>query len=313
MQKDISMSSRILVTGGNGFLGSHVCDTLKLSEPCITYASPSSKECDLKKSIDTEVLFYDLQPDIVIHLAAVCGGIGANQINPGKYFYDNILMGLNVIENSRKFNVKKLIFVSTVCSYPKYCQVPFREEDIWNGYPEETNAPYGVAKKSLQVMLKAYYEQYGLKSITLLPANLYGPRDNFNPKSSHVIPALIKKIDHAIYNNLDHIEVWGDGSVTREFLYVKDAAESIISAINSDIDCDYFNIGTGDTISIKNLVELLCKIMNYEGKVIWDTTKPNGQPKRQLNVNKANNLLNWKSKTNLTQGLKETVEWWYAR
>lgn len=312
MQKDISMS-RILVTGGNGFLGSHVCDMLKLSAPCITYASPSSKECDLTKNIDTEVLFYNLQPEVVIHLAAVCGGIGANQINPGKYFYDNILMGLNVIENSRKFNVKKLIFVSTVCSYPKYCQVPFREEDIWNGYPEETNAPYGVAKKSLQVMLKAYHEQYGLKSITLLPANLYGPRDNFNPKSSHVIPALINKIDHAISNNLDCIEVWGDGSATREFLYVKDAAESIISAINSDIDCDYFNIGTGDTISIKNLVKLLCKIMNYEGKIIWDTTKPNGQPKRQLNVNKANNLLNWKSKTNLTQGLKETVEWWYAR
>ena len=305
------MNKKILVTGGSGFLGSHVCEKLNTSTgEVMSFVAPRSKEYDLRKNTDTQVLFSDFKPNVVIHLAATCGGIQANQRNPGKYFYDNMLMGMNIIEQSRLHNVDKFIFVSTVCAYPKHCKVPFMEYDIWKGYPEETNAPYGIAKKSLQVMLDAYNKEYGLKSITLIPANLYGPRDNFDDKKSHVIPALIKKIDDAQRNDEDKIKVWGDGSATREFLYVKDAAEAIRLAIDSECESDYVNLGTGIDIRIKDLVNLLCELMDYDGEIVWDYSKPNGQPKRQLSVHKAKSKLGWESKTTLEQGLKETIEWY---
>ena len=305
------MDKKILVTGGAGFLGSHVCERLGFSKDIsLNFVAPRSKEYDLRNSTDTQVLFSDFEPNVVIHLAATCGGIQANQRNPGRYFYDNMLMGMNIIEQSRLHNVDKFIFVSTVCSYPKHCKVPFMEYDIWKGYPEETNAPYGIAKKSLQVMLDAYNKEYGLKSITLIPANLYGPNDNFDEEKSHVIPALIKKIYSAKKNKENIIKVWGDGSATREFLYVKDAAEAIRLSIDIDYDSDYVNLGTGTDISIKDLVLLLCELMEYDGEIVWDYSKPNGQPKRQLAVHKVKSLLGWQSKTTLEQGLKETIGWY---
>ena len=312
IQKGILMN-KIIVTGGNGFLGKSVCRRL---EECAydmnSVIKPSSCQFDLREKNHCEKLFRTYNPDTIIHLAATCGGIGANRNNPGKYFYDNISMGINVIESCRKYNVKKIILVGTVCSYPKYCPTPFLEDSIWEGYPEETNAPYGIAKKSLYVMLDAYRQQYGLNSLVLIPTNLYGPEDNFDDNSSHVIPALIKKIHQCKLNN-EKLIVWGDGSATREFLYVEDAARAIVQGIDVD-SSNIINLGSGEEISILDLVYTICNIMKFDTSMIeWDTSKPNGQPKRMLNINRAKNELRWESDTTLLKGLEQTIQWYYAR
>ena len=300
--------NNILVTGGSGFLGSHVTQRLKDSRLII----PRSSSTDLKDKYQCEQLFYREQPDAVIHLAATCGGIGANRENPGKYFYDNMLMGLNLIECCNNFNVAKLVIVGTVCSYPKYCPVPFKEEDIWNGYPEETNAPYGIAKKSLYIMAKAYQEQYGLNSTVLIPSNLYGPRDNFKDESSHVIPALIKKIYKAKIGNLPNVEIWGDGTPTREFLYADDAARAIVSSLNINTDAEPINIGTGEEISIRELAIKIKDIIQYEGDILFNSSYPNGQPRRCVDTQKAKSLLGFTASMTLDVGLKNTIDWYIS-
>ena len=301
--------NNILITGGSGFLGSHVAQRLKDGRLII----PRSSSTDLKDKHQCEQLFYREQPDAVIHLAATCGGIGANRENPGKYFYDNMLMGLNIIECCNSFNIGKLIIVGTVCSYPKHCPVPFKEEDIWNGYPEETNAPYGIAKKSLYIMAKAYQEQYGLNSTVLIPSNLYGPRDNFKDESSHVIPALIKKIYKAKAGNLPNVEIWGDGTPTREFLYADDAARAIVSSLYIDTDAEPINIGTGEEISIRDLANKIKDIIQYNGDILFNSSYPNGQPRRCVDTKKAKNLLGFTPSMTLDVGLKNTIDWYMSR
>lgn len=301
--------SKILITGGSGFLGRHLLKELR-SNNFHNIFFPSSKEYDLKNKNDCEKLFETQKPDIVLHLAAKCGGIGANMLAPGEYFYDNMMMGLNTIECSRKHSVKKFILLGTVCSYPKFCSIPFKETDIWSGYPEETNAPYGIAKKSLTTMLEAYHKQYGLNSCTIIPCNLYGPGDNFNPSSSHVIPAIIRKIDMAIRNKENMIQIWGDGSATREFLYAPEAARAIVLAIKKQISLETINIGSGEEISIKLLVSKIATIMNYKGEIIWDTSKPNGQPRRSIETSRSQALLSWSNRINIDQGLKKTIDWY---
>jgi len=246
----------------------------------------------------------------VIHLAGVVGGIGANRANPGKFFYDNAIMGIQLMEYSRQFGVEKFVAVGTICAYPKFAPVPFREEDLWNGYPEETNAPYGLAKKMLLVQAQAYRQQYGFNAIYLLPVNLYGPRDNFNPDSSHVIPALIKKCAEAVKNGDDEIVVWGTGSATREFLYVEDCAEAIVLATERYDKPDPVNIGAGFEISIKELVTLIAKLTGFRGKIVWDKTKPDGQPRRMLDTSKAEREFGFRAKVKFDEGLRKTIEWY---
>lgn len=303
------MKRNILITGGAGFLGSYVVSRVKESRTIV----PRSSSEDLRDKHQCEQIFYREQPDAVIHLAATCGGIGANRENPGKYFYDNMIMGINIIECCNSFNVGKLIIVGTVCSYPKHCPVPFKEEDMWNGYPEETNAPYGVAKKSLYIMAKAYQDQYGLNSSVLILSNLYGPRDNFKDESSHVIPSLIKKIYKAKAGNLPNVEIWGDGTPTREFLYVDDAARAIVSALNIDTDAEPINIGTGQEISIRELAYKIKNIIQYEGDILFNPAYPNGQPRRCVNTSKAENILNFKALIDLQSGLENTIDWYINR
>jgi len=304
--------NKIIVTGGHGFLGKAVCKRLEMCGYDMNHVVvPRSKEYDLTKQSQCEKLFSKHNPSTVIHLAATCGGIGANRQNPGVYFYNNMSMGINVIENCRKYNTNKIILVGTVCSYPKYCQTPFKEDDIWLGYPEETNAPYGIAKKSLYVMLDAYRQQYGLNSLVLIPTNLYGPNDNFDDNSSHVIPALIKKIHKCKLNN-EKLTVWGDGSATREFLYVEDAARAIVQGIDVD-SSNIINLGSGEEISILDLVYTICNIMKFDTSMIeWDTSKPNGQPKRMLDISRARQELKWQNQTTLMDGLSKTIEWYNA-
>lgn len=303
------MKKNILVTGGAGFLGSYVVNRLS---DCYTIVPRSSSE-DLRDKHQCEQIFYREQPDTVIHLAATCGGIGANRANPGKYFYDNMLMGINVIECCNNFNIGKLVIVGTVCSYPKHCPVPFKEEDIWNGYPEETNAPYGVAKKSLYTMAKAYQEQYGLNSTVLILSNLYGPRDNFKDESSHVIPALIKKIYKAKAGNLPNVEIWGDGTPTREFLYADDAARAIVSSLDHHTDAEPINIGTGQEISIRELAHKIKNIIQYEGDILFNPEYPNGQPRRCVDTTRAEKVLNFKALISLDSGLENTIDWYINR
>ena len=298
---------RIILTGSSGFLGKSVQDELETSGHKVF--TPRSEDYNLIDIHQCRNMFADMHNvDTVIHLAATCGGIQANKKHPGTYFYNNISMGINVIESCRLYGIKKLILVGTVCSYPKYCEVPFKEESLWNGYPEETNAPYGIAKKSLYVMAQAYRQEYGLNSNILIPSNLYGPHDNFNENKSHVIPALIKKIDIAKKLNTELV-VWGDGSATRDFLYVQDAADAIIKSINIDTD-KIINLGNTVETNIKDLVNLLCDIMEYKGEVIWDKTKPNGQPRRCVDTTLAKSILNWQPTYTLEQGLRQTIGWY---
>jgi GDP-L-fucose synthase len=303
------MKRNVLVTGGAGFLGSYVVGRLSDFHTIV----PRSSSEDLRDKHKCEQIFYREQPDAVIHLAATCGGIGANRQNPGKYFYDNMLMGINIIECCNNFNIGKLVIVGTVCSYPKYCPVPFKEEDIWNGYPEETNAPYGIAKKSLYIMAKAYQEQYGLNSTVLIPSNLYGPRDNFKDESSHVIPALIKKIYKAKAGNLPNVEIWGDGTPTREFLYADDAARAIVSSLDYHTDAEPINIGTGQEISIRELAHKIKNIIQYEGDILFNPEYPNGQPRRCVDTTRAEKLLNFKALISLDSGLENTIDWYINR
>jgi len=296
----------IVVTGGAGFLGRFVVD--KLSKKGANVFVPRSREYDLRKREACEKVVK--RADMVIHLAAVVGGIGANMENPGRFFYDNAIMGIQLIEEARKAGVEKFVCVGTVCAYPKFTPVPFREEDIWNGYPEETNAPYGLAKKMLLVQLQAYRKQYDFNGIYLIPTNLYGPGDNFDLKTSHVIPAMMRKMDEAMKKGEERITLWGTGNVSREFLYVEDAADAIVKATEVYDKEEPVNLGTGREIKIRDLAELIAKIMGFEGEIVWDTSKPDGQPRRCLDVERAKKELGWEARVSLEEGLKRTVEWY---
>lgn len=302
-------NKRILITGGAGFLGSFVVEKLK-ERDCKDIFVPRSKDYNLVEIEAVKRVYKDARPDIVIHLAARVGGIGANRANPGKFFYDNLMMGVQMMEMGRQVGIEKFVAIGTVCAYPKFTPVPFKEEKIWDGYPEETNAPYGLAKKMLLVQAQAYRQQYGFNAIYLLPVNLYGPGDNFDLESSHVIPALIKKCIDAIKNNESQITVWGTGKATREFLYVEDCAEAIILATEKYNKPDPVNIGAGFEISIKDLVELIAKLTGFKGKIIWDTTKPDGQPRRMLDTSKAEKEFGFKARTSFEEGLRKTIKWY---
>jgi GDP-L-fucose synthase len=297
----------ICVTGGAGFLGRHVVARLAESGYRSVFVAQHS-DYDLIKPDDVARLYRDINPQILIHLAAVVGGIGANSERPGTFFYDNLMMGANVIEAARLHGLEKLVQVGTVCSYPKFTPVPFKESDLWNGYPEETNAPYGVAKKALLVQSQAYRQQYGLNSIYLMPANLYGPGDNFNPDSSHVIPALIKKFFDAMESNQDFVEIWGTGKATREFLYVADAADGLVRAMEAYDGGEPLNLGSGREISISDLVSLIAGELGFAGEIRWDTSKPDGQPRRALDTSLAAELFGWQAQTDFKDGLRETIE-----
>ncbi len=302
-------NKKILLTGGAGFVGQHVYKKLlEKGAEKDKIIIPRSSQYDLCDKNTCLKLTKNI--DIVIHLAGNVGGIGYNRKYPGTLFYDNITMGVNLIEASRINKIKKFVCIGTICAYPKFTPVPFKEEDLWNGYPEETNAPYGIAKKALLVMLQAYRQQYGFNGIYLLPVNMYGPGDNFDPEKSHVIAALIKKIFDAKKENKKEIIVWGDGSATREFFYVEDAAEAIVLATEKYEKPDPINIGAGFEISIKELVKLLVKLMDFKGKIIWDKTKPNGQPRRMLDISKAKKEFGFVAKTSFEEGLKRTIKWY---
>jgi GDP-L-fucose synthase len=298
---------RCLVTGGAGFLGKSVCSTLKRFEPESIFV-PRSSQYDLRDRTAIDRLLIDAQPDVVIHLAAAVGGIGANRQNPGKYFYDNAIMGIQLMEACRLVGVDKYVQVGTICSYPKHTPVPFQESELWNGYPEETNAPYGLAKKMLLVQAQAYREQYGFPGVTLLPVNLYGPADNFDPKSSHVIAALIRKVVEAQAAARRWIEVWGTGSASREFLYASDAAEGIALATEKFDGPEPINLGSGEEITIRRVAEMICELCSFDGELRWDRSAPDGQPRRCLNTERAEKLLGFRAKTSLRDGLKKTIE-----
>jgi len=302
-------NKHITVTGGKGFLGSHLLKKLKDSG-CRHIKIADRPEYDLTDVADIRRMYEETRPEIVIHLAAKVGGIGFNQEKPAELFYDNLIMGTQLLHEAYLRNIEKFVALGTICAYPKFTPVPFREEDIWNGYPEETNAPYGLAKKMMLVQSQAYRRQYGFNSIFLLPVNLYGPGDNFDPRSSHVIPALIKKCFDAIDAHNDKIEVWGTGSATREFFYVEDAAEAICMATDTYNKSEPINIGAGFEISIKELTELIAKLTGFQGKITWDKSKPDGQPRRMLDTTKALKEFMFTAKTNLTTGLIKTIDWY---
>lgn len=305
-------NKRVCVTGGAGFLGSFVCT--KLAERGVAdIFIPTIEEYDLVQKSSINKMLDDSKPDIIIHLAAQVGGIGANMLHPADFFYDNLMMGVQLIHESYLRGIEKFVALGTICAYPKFTPLPFDEENIWNGYPEETNAPYGLAKKMLLVQSQAYRQQYGFNSIFLLPVNLYGPRDNFRPESSHVIPALIKKCLDAKSANASSIEVWGDGSPTREFLYVEDAAEGILLATEKYDKSEPVNLGSGMEISIKDLVTLIAKLTGFTGEIVWDTSKPNGQPRRQLSVERARREFGFQARVGFEEGLRRTIEWYQAK
>ena len=305
-------AQRIIITGGSGFLGSHLVEKfVGQGMPRANIFVPRRQDYDLRYERDVMTMFRDFPgADQVIHLAANVGGIGYNMENPAALFYDNLMMGTFMIEQARLFGIKKFVAVGTICAYPKFTPVPFREEDLWNGYPEETNAPYGLAKKMMLVQAQACRQQHGWNAIYLLPVNLYGPRDNFNPASSHVIPALIKKIHDATVLSQPFIEVWGTGSASREFLFVEDAAEGLFLAAQNYDKGDPVNLGSGMEITIRQLVETLCRLMGYTGEVRWDNTKPDGQPRRCLDVSRAEREFGFKAKTGFEEGLRRTIEWY---
>jgi len=300
---------RVIVTGGAGFLGSYVVEKLK-ERGCKNIFVPLVEDYDLTKEKNVIRLYQDYPCDIVINLAAVVGGIGANRENPGKFYYDNLVMGAMLMEYTRQFKVDKFVAIGTICAYPKFTPVPFKEEDLWNGYPEETNAPYGLAKKMMLVQSQAYRAQYGFNSIFLLPLNLYGPKDNFNPKSSHVIPALIRKFMEAKDRGEEEVVVWGTGKPTRGFLYVEDAAEGILLAAEKYNKSDPVNLGTDLEISIKDLAELIARLVGFKGKIRWDTSKPDGQPRRRLDTSRAEREFDFKAKMDFEEGLKRTIKWY---
>jgi GDP-L-fucose synthase len=301
----------VVVTGGAGFLGSCVVEKLR-ERGCTEVFVPRSKDYDLREKQAVVRLYQNSRPDIVIHLAAVVGGIGANRKYPGRFFYDNAIIGIQVIEQARLHGVEKFVCVGTICAYPKFTPVPFKEENLWNGYPEETNAPYGLAKKMLLVQLQAYRQQYGFNGIYLLPVNLYGPRDNFDPEYSHVIPAIIKKCVDAKAKREEEIVAWGSGKASREFLYVEDAAEGIVLAAERYNQANPVNLGSGGEITIKDLVHLIAQLTGFEGKIVWDPSKPDGQPRRSLDTSKAERLFRFKAKTPLQEGLQRSIEWYAA-
>jgi GDP-L-fucose synthase len=295
---------RVLVTGGSGFLGSHLVERLEAAGHEVVV--PRSSDYDLRREAEVERLFADARPEVVYHLAALAGGIGANRAEPGRFWYENLLMGAYVLEQSRLAGVGKLVTLGTICEYPKLAPVPFREDDLWNGYPEETNAPYGIAKKTHLVGGQAYRAQYGLNVIHLLPVNLYGPRDNFDLETSHVIPALIRKMEE----NPERIVLWGDGSPTREFLYVEDCAEGIALAGERYDGAEPVNLGSGQEIAIRDLADLVAGVTGFEGETRWDASQPNGQPRRRLDVSRARELFGWEARTPLREGLERTVAWY---
>jgi GDP-L-fucose synthase len=301
---------KTLVTGGGGFLGTHVIERLQ-QEGLETFV-PRRRDYDLTSWTDAERLFADAEPELVIHLAAEVGGIGANRANPGRYWFANLMMGAHVIEQSRLHGVGKLVLLGTVCAYPKFAPVPFQEDDLWNGYPEETNAPYGVAKKSLLVGAQGYREQYGLNGVFLLPVNLYGPGDNFDLETSHVIPALIRKMLEASERGESEVVLWGDGSPTREFLYVDDCAEGVVLAALRYDGAEPVNLGTGEEISIRELAEVIAGATGFEGEIVWDTSKPNGQPRRKLDTSRAEQLFGFQAQTPFREGIARTVAWYRA-
>lgn len=301
----------VAVTGGGGFLGQAVLERLA-ARGVARVAVPRRQDYDLVHEADVIRMYEELRPDVVLHLAGEVGGIGANRANPGRYFYANMAMALNLIEQARVHGIRKFVQVGTICAYPKFAPVPFHEDALWEGYPDETNAPYGIAKKAALVMLDGYFRQYGLASSYLLPVNLYGPGDNFDPASSHVIPALIRKCEAARLEGLDHIECWGTGSASREFLYVDDAAEAIIRAAELLEKPEPVNLGTNQEISIDDLVKLIAKLVGFEGEIRWDASKPDGQPRRCLDVTRAGENLGWKATVPFEEGLKKTIAWWRA-
>jgi len=302
---------RVVVTGGAGFLGSFVVEQLQ-TKGCRQIVVPRSRAYDLVEMEAVRRLYADTTPDILIHLAARVGGIGANQANPGRFFYDNLMMGSQLIEVGRQRNLSKFVAIGTICAYPKFAPIPFQEDDIWAGYPEETNAPYGLAKKMMLVKSQAYRQQYGFNSIVLFPVNLYGPRDNFDLQTSHVIPALIRKCAEARDAGTSEIVLWGDGTPTREFLYVEDAAEGILLAAEQYDDSRPLNLGTGEEISINGLATMIAAEVGYTGRITWDKTKPNGQPRRCLDVSRIKQAIGFQAKHSLRDGLKKTIAWFHA-
>jgi GDP-L-fucose synthase len=311
-QTDFWRDKRVVVTGGAGFLGSFVVERLNAAGCQVVFA-PRSRDFDLRQESAIVRLLEATRPDVVLHLAAVVGGIGANRENPGRFLYDNLVMGALLMEQARIAGVDKFLTVGTICSYPKFTPVPFREDDLWNGYPEETNAPYGLAKKMLLVQGQAYRQQYGFKAVHVLPVNLYGPRDNFDPASSHVIPALIKKCVDAIEEGADHIICWGTGTATREFLYVEDAAEGILRAAELYDGADPVNLGAGFEISIADLVHLVARLAGYGGQIVFDPTKPDGQPRRSLDTSRAERAFGFRAHTGFEAGLRKTIDWYLDR
>ncbi len=302
---------RVVVTGGNGFLGRHLVRRLQ-TLGCAAIAAPRRADYDLRDADAIVRMYRDHRPTLVIHLAAVVGGIGANRERPAEFFYENLTMGVQLIDQAWRAGVPKLVIIGTVCAYPKFAPVPFREEELWNGYPEETNAPYGLAKKILLVQSQAYRQQYGYNSIFLLPSNLYGPGDNFDPRTSHVIPALIRKCVEAKEQGLDRVEVWGDGSATREFLYVEDAVDGILLASERYDSSEPVNIGSGEEISIAGVVRRVADYAGFGGRIVWDTSKPNGQPRRCLDVRRAREHFGFRAHTSFDEGLRRTIDWYLS-
>ncbi len=307
--KDSLSGKRVCVTGGGGFLGSRVVAALR-ARGCGDVYVVRRRDYDLVRGEDVERLYSQVRPEVVIHLAAVVGGIGANRENPGRYFYENLMMGAQLIEGARLHGVEKFVQIGTICAYPKFTPVPFHEDALWDGYPEETNAPYGIAKKALLVQCQAYREQYGMNAIYLLPVNLYGPGDNFDPSTSHVIPALIKKFVDALESGAREVEVWGTGAATREFLYVDDAAEGVVLAAEAYDGREPVNLGSGMEISIRGLAELIARETGFTGDIVWDESKPDGQPRRALDVTRAEELFGFRARVDFIEGLRKTIEWY---